>query len=1009
MNLTDVFIKKPIFATVLSLIILLIGVRAYFSLPVRQYPQIDTTTIEVSVSYPGASSEIIEGYITTPIENSLSGINGIDYIISTSDNGQSTITIYFVLGYDIDAALADISDKVSSVRWKLPKDIYDPIIEKSDPNARPTMYLSFSNPNMTGEEINDYLTRLVQPQLQVLPGVGQADIWSSNKYGMRIWLNPYAMAAHDITASDIIDAINTSNLQAPSGSVKTSWQKFNINVISDINKQEQFNSLILRNTNGQLTRINDVGRAVLGSATTDVSVFIDGKHGIVMPITPQSNANPLDVSKYVNEALAKLKQNLPKGMTFTTLIDTSTFIAASINEVQKTIIEAAVLVIVIIFLFLGSFRILLIPTVTIPLSIIGVFGMMSAMGYTINTLTLLALVLAIGMVVDDAIVVAENIYRHILEGKTPMEAALVGAKEIQFAVVSITLTLAAVYAPIGFMSGLTGALFKEFAFTLAGAVIISGFIAITLSPMMCSRIIKADSLSGPFARFAHHINEIIRLAYTKSLTKVMQMKKTVLSLVLVVIACCYLFYIFSPSELAPKEDMGWIFSQISAPASANLNYTEKYTDELIPIYKKIPEIDHYGIINGADGVNSAISFIGLTDWSKRTKNVDQLIQELFPKFWSIPGVLAFPANPFSLPGSSSYFPIEIALQTLGSYEHLSDVTQKILAKIKQNHKITNVDYDLKIDQPQLDIKIDRDKAGDLGISIKEISDAINLGFGEPTTTQFTIEGHNYDVIPALEEEYRNKPDLINSLQLRVSSGDLVPLSNLISIKETTKARTLNHFQQLRSSTITADLKPGYTTGEAVKYIQKIIDTTATKDIKVDYSGQTRQFIQSSGEMLSTILFAVIFIFLVLAAQFESFRDPLIVMFSFPLSTFGAFLVMRLTGSTLNIYSEIGLLTLIGLISKHGILIVEFANQLRETGKNFHEAIIESASIRLKPILMTTAAIIIGAFPLAFAHGAGAVSRQQIGWVIIGGMTIGTLFTLFVIPTMYSLFCHKSKP
>lgn len=1007
MNFTDVFIRRPVFATVLSLIILLIGIRSYYALTVRLFPNVSASTITVTTAYTGASASLMEGFVTTPIENAISGVDGIDYITSSSAYGVSTITIYFNLGYDLNTAITDISNKVSSVRWLLPKDVYDPVIDKQDPNASATMYISFSSDRMSGEDVTDYLYRVVQPQMQVLLGVGQADVWSAHKYGMRIWLDPYAMAARNITASDVISGLNMGNLQSPSGVVKTNLQSYNVNTISDLATAQQFNSLVLINNNGQLTRIRDIGRVELGSAITDVSVVIDGKDGVVVAITPQSNANPLDVSTVINNYLEKLKANMPAGMSYFLIQDSSKYIAESINEVKKTVVEAVIFVIAVVFLFIGSWRVLLVPVVAIPLSIIGVCGIMLAMGYSLNTLTFLALVLAIGMVVDDAIVVSENIHRHIAEGKKPLEAALIGAREIQFAIISMTLTLAAVYAPIGFMSGLTGALFKEFAFTLASAVIISGFIALTLSPMMCSKVMSANVLEGKFAKFIDNSSCQLMVLYRKFLECVLGARKIVLIVVGIVLLACYTLFHFIPSELAPAEDVGFIFVVAAGPSSANIHYTEKYTNKLPAIYSSIPETLHYGIINGAGDVNKAMSFVALKPWSERTRTVDQIIGSTIMQFLAIPGINAFPMNPFNLPGAASNQPISVALQTMGSFEDLNQLVQKIMLAIKVNPAIVNVDSDLKLDKPQLDINIDRSKAGDLGISAMDIANAINFAFSEGTQTHFTISGRSYDVIPALDQQYRNRPDIINNLQLRTVSGDLVPLSNLVTVKDSIGPNSYNHFQQLRTATITANLMPGYTMGQALGFIEKQVRQIAP-NVKIDYSGQSRQFMQSSGAMGITFGFAIIFIFLVLAAQFESFRDPFVVMFCIPLSTFGAMLALWFIHGTLNIYSEIGLVTLIGLICKHGILMVEFANQLQEEGKSIHEAIVEAASIRLRPILMTTGAMVLGALPLAFASGAGAISRQQIGWVVVGGMLIGTIFTLFVVPTMYTYLAEKKS-
>jgi multidrug efflux pump len=1009
MAFTDIFIRRPVFATVLSLIILLIGIRSYFSLPVRLFPKISTSVVTITTNFAGADTELMEGFVTTPIENALGGTDGIDYITSSSTSGSSTITVFFQLGYDINAAIADINSKVNSVRHQLPQDIDDPVISKSDPNAEPTIYINFfGTKNIPVEQITDYLKRVVQPQLQTLPGVGNAQVWGSG-YAMRIWLNPELMAAHNVTASDILTALTTQSLQAPSGQLKSAWEEYNVKTASEAKDADQFNSIIIKQSNNSFTRIRDVGKAELGSENSDISVFVNDKPGVVLPITPASNANPLDITKEVNALLPKILKNLPAGIAGTIMWDSSKFIAESINEVKKTILEATLYVILIVFLFIGVWRILIIPAVTIPLSLIGVCGIMYAMNYSLNTITFLGMVLAIGMVVDDAIVMVENIHRHIVAGKSSVDAAKIGAQEIQFAVIAMTFTLAAVYAPIGFLTGLVGSLFKEFAFSLAGAVIISGFIALTLSPMMCSKIMTRKSLEGNFAKKIEQFTEKLTNTYQKILIMVMQQRKLVVALIPVILTICYVLSLFIPSELAPLEDSGFIMVPVLAPTSANIDYTSKYTKLLEPIFSDFPEHQSHLIVNGGGFSampNVAFAGIVLTPWSERKRSTDTIIASLFPKLWAIPGVLAFPINPPSLPGITGQTPIQLSLQSIGDYKSLNAVAQKMVAIAHSNPHLVNINVVPKLDKPQIDIDINRDKAGDLGISVQDIGNSINLALGQPTVSHFSILGRRYNVIPQVYPEFSNKPETLNNLYLNTATNTLVPLSNLITINETVQPQSIDHFQQLRSITIQANMLPGYTLGQALSYLQTVAKSVTSKDVQLDYGGMSRQYFQTSGQLLFTFIFAVIFIFLVLAAQFESFRDPLIVLFCIPLSTFGAFIAMLLTGCTLNIYSEIGLVTLVGLISKHGILLVEFANQLQEQGKDIKEAIITSASIRLRPILMTTAAMILGALPLAFASGAGAVSRQQIGWVIIGGMSIGTLFTIFIVPIIYTYLATK---
>ncbi|MDR1057258.1 MAG: efflux RND transporter permease subunit [Coxiellaceae bacterium] len=1012
MSFTDIFIRRPVFATVLSLIILLVGLRCYFDLPVREYPRIDASVVSVTVTYAGADAALMEGFVTTPIENALGGVDGVDYITSSSATGRSNITVYFNLGYDINAAISDINAKVNSVRYLLPNDIDSPVIAKNDPNARPSIYLSFSSSVLSVEAISDYLTRLVQPQLQTLPGVGSAQIWAPI-YAMRIWLDHKSMAAHNITPADIDRVFMTQNLQAPGGVLKTSLQALTVKTFSEANTAEQFNNLVIRQDNGQLVKIKDVGRAELGSKTSDVSVWINGKVGAILAITPSSIANPIDIATEVKKIFPSLIAALPKTINTKIMWDSSKFILESIKEVKKTIVEATLCVILVVFLFLGSWRTLIIPVVTIPLSLVGVCIIMYCLGYSLNTITFLSMVLAIGMVVDDAIVVTENIHRHIAQGKTAFEASMLGAREIQFAIISMTLTLAAVYAPIGFLTGLIGQLFKEFAFTLAGSVIISGFIALTLSPMMCSKImLPYGTVETGFAKKTHDFFEKVMKHYEFWLQKTLNNRNKVLSIIPIVLITTGALYYFIPSELAPSEDQGYLFSPIMAPASANINYMHKYSKVIESYFAKVPETEGYLVVNGVGSGSRSphlgISVLILKPWAERKRNVDQIIAELFPKLYTIPGVLAFPINPSGLPGAGSGDPIKIELQTYGDYEKLNEIAQKVSAIAQKNPHLYNLRVEPKLDQPQFGIHVNREKAGALGISMGDIGSAINLILGQPVKGHFSIEGHSYDVVPQLFPELSKDPRVMDNIYLRTASNTLVPLRNVVTFDETVMPESYNHFQKLRSMEITASTTQGYTLGQALNFFKDTIKSVIPDDIKIDYSGQSRLYFQTGGQMELTFIFAVIFIFLVLAAQFESFRDPLIILFTIPLSMFGALLVMLVTRGTLNIYSEIGLVTLVGLISKHGILVVEFANQLQETGKSIKEAIIASAVIRLRPILMTTAAMVLGAVPLAIATGAGAASRHQIGWVIIGGMLIGTMFTLFVVPTVYTYIASKKS-
>lgn len=1007
---TDIFIKRPVFATVLSLIILLVGAISFTKLPVRQYPRVDDTNIVISTSFPGADAQLMESFITGPLENALAGVDGIDYQYSNSSQGQSTISVHFDLGYDINTAASDVSSKVSSARWQLPQGVDDPVVTKRDPNATPTLFVGFTSDVLSGEAITDYLKRVLVPQISTLPGVGEVDAFGSQTYAMRIWLNPYLMAAHNVTLNDVSNAIYNNNQQSPTGFIETNLSELPVSASTSIDTAAQFANLVIKNNNDQLIRIKDIGRTELGPESMRSSAIIDGKTSVLMAITPQPTANPLEVSTVVQRSLNLIKPQLPQGLSMKVVWDTSKFIAASISEVKKTVFEAALAVLLVMFVFLGSMRVLSIPAVTIPLSLIGVCSWMLVLGFSINTLTLLAMVLAIGMVVDDSIVVTENIHRHIESGKTPFNAALIGAREIQFAIIAMTCTLAAVFAPIGFMSDITGALFKEFAFTLASAVIISGFIALTLSPMMCSKIMTAKTNHhNKFNLFIEKIFNFFIEKYRYALTYVMRHNKWIIFCFLGLVSTVGILYATLPQELAPEEDMSAIYVQLNGPPGANLQYMEKYSKELIPIYNKMPEKMGYAIFNGSgQAMNTGGSFIVLKPWSQRKRNVSEIIQSIFPQLWQIPGIQAFPLNPFRLPGSNAMTPVRFVLKTTGSYEELAASMEKLTELVNKNPGFVNVSSDLKFDQPQITIAIDRDKAGDLGIPMNDIGTALNIALGQPTTGYFEMNGQSYDVVPELDNQYMDQPNIIANLYLRTASGSLVPMSNLVKLGEITAPETLSHFQEERSATLSASLKPGYTLGQALNYLEANAKKIMPSNMQYDFSGTSRQFIQASNSMEKTFIFALLFIFLILAAQFESFIDPFIVLLSVIPAIFGALMVLKITGSTINIYTEIGLVTLIGLISKHGILMVEFANQQLQQKHSLRDAIILAAVTRFRPILMTTLAMVLGAIPLIFATGASALSRKEIGYVIVGGMSFGTCVTLFIVPCSFIIIKNLFK-
>lgn len=1008
-SFTDIFIRRPVFASALSFMLLVSGLAAFYQMPVRQFPLIETNVVTVTTTYPGASAELMAGFVSTPLENAIGSIDGIDYMTSSSVQNTSQITVNFLLGYPIETGVTDVSNQVSSVRYMLPKQIQDPIISKSDPNASPTVYLSFSSETLDSEAVTDFLLRVIQPQLGTMEGVSQAQILGEREYAMRINLDTQRMTALNVTASEVMDALRLNNLQAAAGSVEAQLQVYQISANTDLTTPDQFNNLVIKaGANGYLIRIRDIGTAVLGAASYSSSAVMNGESTTVIGIIPSSDANPLAVSKETDKILPSIRKQLPADIKVDVIYDSSVFIEESIIEVYKTMIEASIFVVIVIYLFLGSFRSVIIPIVTIPVSLIGVCGIMLALNYTINTITLLAWVLAIGLVVDDAIVVLENIHRHMEEGLSPIPASIIGAREIAFAVIAMTITLAAVYAPIGFTGGLTGIMFSEFAFTLSAAVIVSGFIALTLSPMMCSRILRYEHNKKGFSYHIDNTFNKLMVKYKQMLVRVIDSFRWVVLLggLLLYIAFFYLFLTI-PQELAPTEDQGVLFGYIIGPSSSNILFTEKYTAELSKVYEAVPEMASYGIINGyPNAVNSAIAFLSLVNWGDRTRTANEISRAIFPKMWAIPGLKIIPVAPPPLPSSGSFMPLQFAIKNAdGSatgIARLNYAMNELMFAASKNPAFTGMDADIKLDMPQTFVNIDRNKAGDLGVSAQTIASTLNVMYGQPEDVQFSIQGRGYYVIPELDKNFNftANPKTIDDVYVRSSSGSLVPLSNIVTIEDKVVPLSLNHFQQLPSATLSANIAPG-TLGIALKFLEEFM-TANFPDLQYDFAAQARQYVQAQSAMVYVLIFALIFIFLVLAAQFESYRDPIIVLGVVPLTLAGALIALRLGGGTSNIYSQVGFTTLVGLIAKHGILITEFANQLQEKGMDRTKAVIEAASLRLRPILMTTGAMVLGAMPLAVASGAGAQARHQIGIVIVGGMTIGTLFSLLVVPTLYSL-------
>jgi multidrug efflux pump len=1003
MFLSDLSIKRPVLATVMSLAIILIGAISYQRLSVREYPRIDEPVVNVSTTYTGAPAEIIESQVTQPLEESLAGIEGIELITSTSRPERSQITVKFRLDRDIDEAANDVRDRVSRVRGRLPSEIGEPTISKVEADAQPTIFITFSSTRHTALEITDYADRFVKDRLQNIKGVANVRILGERRFAMRIWLDPMRLAAFGLTSQDVESALRLQNVEIPSGRIESLNREFTVLSETDLRTAEEFGDLILRDVDGYLVRLKDVGRAEIGSENERIVVRFNGQPGVALGIVRQATANPLDVSKAVRGSLPIIEAALPDGMKVDIAYDSSIFIDHSIRNVFYAVGEAVFLVILVIFFFLRSVRSTLIPLVTIPVSLIGAFGLMYAFGFSINTLTLLAMVLAIGLVVDDAIVVLENIFRHVEAGVPPLEAAYRGSREIAFAVIAMTLTLASVYAPIGFMQGRTGRLFTEFALTLAGAVLVSGFVALTLSPMMSSRLLRRRDRHMPIYNVIESVIVALTAFYRRSLALALRASVVVVLVGVLVAGTAYFLFGALKSELAPTEDRGIILAIGSAPEGSTVAYTDRYARMMEEILADTPEVERYMVVSGYPTVSRIISFASLEDWNRRDRKQQEVASELQPKFYfGIPGVLAFPINPPSLGQRSMAQPVQLVIQTSAPYEELREMTDLVLAEARQWPGFMNLDTDLKLNQPQLSVKVDRDKVVDLGLEVATVGRTLETMLGGRQVTRFKRHGKQYDVIVQVEEADRDTPSDLSAIYVRGSGGSMVRLSNLVTVSETVAPKELNHFNQLRSAKINASLAPEYTLSEGLAELEAITARVLPADAVIDYDGPSREFKESRSSVYITFLLALGFIYLVLAAQFESFVDPFIIMLSVPLSVTGALAALYLTGHTLNIYSQIGLVTLVGLITKHGILIVEFANQLRAEGLSKADAVIEAATLRLRPILMTTGAMVLGALPLALAGGAGAESRQAIGWVIVGGISLGTVLTLYVIPTAYLL-------
>ncbi|MCS3466443.1 multidrug efflux pump [Pseudomonas sp. JUb42] len=1007
MAFTDPFIRRPVLATVISLLIVLLGFQAFSKLTIRQYPQMENALITVTTAYPGANAETIQGYITQPLQQSLASAEGIDYMTSVSRQNFSIISVYARIGANSDRLFTELLAKANEVKNKLPQDAEDPVLSKEAADASALMYVSFYSSELNNPQITDYLSRVIQPKLATLPGMAEAKILGNQVFAMRLWLDPVRLAGFGLTAADVTDAVRRYNFLAAAGEVKGEYVVTSVNASTDLKSAEAFAAIPLKTAGDSRVLLGDVARVEMGAENYDTISSFDGTPSVYIGIKGTPSSNPLDVIKEVRRIMPELESQLPPNLKVSIAYDATLFIQASIDEVVKTLIEAVLIVIVVVFLFLGALRSVLIPVITIPLSMIGVLFFMQLMGYSINLLTLLAMVLAIGLVVDDAIVVVENIHRHIEEGKTPFDAALEGAREIAMPVVSMTVTLAAVYAPIGFLEGLTGALFKEFALTLAGAVVISGIVALTLSPMMCALLLRHDPNPSGLAHRLDQIFEGLKRRYQHILHGTLNTRPVVMVFAVIVLCLIPVLLKFTKSELAPDEDQGIIFMMSSSPQTANLDYLNSYTDRFIEIFKAFPEYYSSFQINGFNGVQTGVGGFLLKPWNERQRTQMQILPEVQARLADIPGVQVFGFNLPSLPGTGEGLPFQFVINTPNDYAALLEVAERVKKRAEESGKFAFVDLDLAYDKPEAVIEIDRAKAAQMGVSMADLGGTLATLLGEAEINRFTIDGRSYKVIAQVERPYRDNPQWLNNYYVKNSEGKLLALSTLITVSDRARPRQLNQFQQLNSAIISGF--PLVSMGEAVDTVRQIAIEEAPPGFAYDYAGATRQLVQEGSALWVTFGLALAIIFLVLAAQFESFRDPLVILVTVPLSICGALIPLFLGLSSLNIYTQVGLVTLIGLISKHGILIVEFANQLRrDKGLSPREAVEEAAAIRLRPVLMTTAAMVFGMVPLILASGAGAVSRFDIGTVIATGMSVGTLFTLFVLPCVYTLLASRKS-
>ncbi|MEM7219066.1 MAG: efflux RND transporter permease subunit [Pseudomonadota bacterium] len=996
MRFTDRFVERPVLAIVLGAVMLLLGAQAGTQLPLREYPEIEKSVIFVSAAYPGASAGTVQGFVTTPLQRRIAAAKGVDYITSQSDPGVAQIQVHVRLGENSTDVLGEVITKVNEARFELPREVEDPVVSNRT-GGDSMMYLALLSEQMSVQQVADVGMRTIQPELATVEGVGEARILGSGLFAMRVWLNPARMAAFGVTARDINTAIRRDNFVSAAGMTRGELVRASVDAQTDMEDPEAFAQIVVRQDGDRRVTLGDVATVELASETYESAVYSSGRETVFIGVTEAPGANPLETAARVKAKIEELNPQLPADMEIFLDSDLSIYIGEALKEVAQTLIEASIIVVLVILLFLGSLRVVAIPIVAIPVSLISVLFLIWLMGFSINLLTLLAMVIAIGLVVDDAIVVVENVHRHIEEGKSPFDAAIVGARQVALPVIAMTLTLVAVYLPIGFLGGLTGVLFSEFALTLAGAVLVSGVVALVLSPMMCAYLLKDHQHQGRIASWLDERFASAHRAYERALAAALDNRGAVMLFAVFIFASLPVFYLFAQKELAPEEDSGSIFAVATPPDYGSLEYTTYFLDEMVEAWRTVPEVTHSWQVNEP---NSVFGGIELKPWHERTRTLEEIRQEVQSKYDKISGLEIFTFAAGGLPGAASGLPVQFVISANVGYERLVEVAEAVLQRARESGMFAVVSKDLRYSRPEISVAIDRELASRLGISMAAIGETLQVMLGEAETNRFSIEGRSYKVIPQADRGFRLTKEWLERYYVRTSANALVPLSTVVDLGQRVQPNTMRQYQQLNSVTIQGFVLPPNSLGDGLEMLETALQEIAPTGFRIGYEGESRRFIQESRGFLVLFAVSMLFIYLVLAAQFNSFRDPLIVLISVPLSLFGAIVPLALGFATLNIYTQVGLLTLIGLISKHGILIVDFANRLRDEGLDPFDAVLRAAGLRLRPILMTTFATVLGVLPLLLAFGAGANSRFAIGLVISAGMIVGTLFTLFVLPAFY---------